>query len=218
MLMRTAELAAPVIDSLRRQRQERDRHLETILMLAKACEARDETTGQHLQRIHQLSRQLGLQMGLSVEEADRIATAAILHDIGKIRLPESILQNPGRLSDQEWEEMRKHPIYGEEILGDSLDFTLERQSVRWHHERWDGTGYPDGLKGEEIPLVARIVAVADAFEAMTSQRPYKLAWPRERAITEIWMLRNKHYDPSVVDGLLELWDAGLAGQTREAEA
>ncbi|MFQ5880666.1 MAG: HD domain-containing phosphohydrolase, partial [Dehalococcoidia bacterium] len=217
LLATAAGLAAPVLDARHRQMQEQERHRETIHMLAGAVEAKDDSTGRHLQQIYRLSRALALQVGLTTTEAEALATAAILHDIGKIRLPESILCNPGRLNDQEWVEMRKHPIYGDEILANSPDFALECETIRWHHERWDGSGYPDGLQGEEIPLAARIVAVADAFDAMTSERPYKAAWPPERAIAEIVALRGIHYDPRVVDALLSLQEEVITGRTLEGE-
>ena len=180
--------------------EERQKAYErTTLLLAMAAEARDPYTEHHLYRIRGYSEAIALQMGLTLAKAKEIGLASLLHDIGKTRVPDAILTKPGPLSEDEWKIMRRHTVWGEELLPANAWFTTARQIARCHHENWDGTGYPDGLKGDEIPLAATIVAVADGFDAMTSKRPYKNAWPSARAMRELQADSGHRYSPEVVE-------------------
>src|SRR3954451_1068099 len=153
---------------------------EAVMALARAAEAKDHSTGDHVVRVGDLAASLALRTGMSPTEAEDVGFAAMLHDVGKLHLPDSILQKPGALTAEEWEIVKQHTIWGERILGSSAGFELARRIARWHHENFDGTGYPDQLRGASIPLAARIVRVADVFDALASARPYKEAWSRER--------------------------------------
>lgn len=181
---------------------------ESLRLLADAAEARDPNTGGHLRRIRHYAYALARELGCGEEESQAIAGASMVHDLGKLRLPDSVLMNPGRLTDDEWELVRLHPVHGARLIGDSPNFEVERAVVRWHHERWDGSGYPDGLRGEEIPLAARIVAVADALDALTTERPYKSAWSVADAVAEVRRMRGSMFCPNVVDALERLWMRG----------
>lgn len=176
--------------------------VELIERLAQAAEWRDNETGSHIKRMSKYCGVLALALGLDPEEAARIELAATMHDIGKIAVPDSILHKPGKLTDDEFREMRGHTIIGSKLLagGDDMLLMTAAEIARWHHERWDGAGYPDGLKGEQIPLAARIAAVCDVFDALTSERPYKRAWDSKSALDEITSLAGTHFDPTVVDG------------------
>lgn len=182
----------------------RQAHLDAMLRLAAVAEARDALTGNHLHRLRAYSEAIGRQLGLSEEEVTALGHAAVVHDIGKLRIPDALLAKPAPLSEEEWALVRKHPVYGEDLLGEGSFYALARQVARWHHERWDGSGYPDGLRGEAIPLGARIVAVADVFDALTSPRPYKEAWSVAEAVRYIREQRGKHFAPDVVDAFVAL--------------
>jgi putative two-component system response regulator len=147
-------------------------------------------------------------MGVPSEEAREIGLASLLHDIGKMRVPDSILMKPGSLSPEEWKAMKRHTVWGDELLAGHAWLETARHIARWHHENWDGSGYPDGLEGPQIPPSASIVAVADGFDAMTSDRPYKKAWPPTRAVREIQTQRGKRYSPRVVDAFMRALDKG----------
>jgi HD-GYP domain-containing protein (c-di-GMP phosphodiesterase class II) len=169
------------------------------MLLAVAAEARDPYTENHLLRIRGYSEAIASELGLSPQETREIGLASLLHDIGKMQVPDSILTKPGALTAEEWEIVKQHPTWGEELLSLHPSFEGARQIARWHHENWDGTGYPDGLRGEEIPIGAAVTAVADGFDAMTTQRPYKGAWPPDRAIREIRQNKGLRYSPKVVE-------------------
>ncbi|MHB8515662.1 MAG: diguanylate cyclase domain-containing protein [Dehalococcoidia bacterium] len=190
----------------------KDAHLEAILRLAYAAEARDPYTGRHLHRIKAFTAVLGRQMGLNDEQLEALGYGAVVHDLGKLRIPDSILIKAGELSDDEWKIMKRHPEYGAEFLGTSPFYDVARQVAMYHHERWNGSGYPHGLKGEEIPLAARIVSVADVYDALTSDRPYKVAWPPERALAELIQMRGKTLCPHSVDAFLRLWNDGVIAE------
>jgi hypothetical protein len=181
---------------------------QTLLMLATIVEARDTDAGLHLRHIQHYSRILALKLGFDRRMADEIAYAATVHDVGKAQVPDAILKKPGALTPQERREMQKHTIWGDGLLAENDEFAMAREVARSHHERWDGNGYPDGLAGDEIPLAARVVAVADVYDALISERPYKEAWPPERAIAEIRNLRGSHLDPVVVDAFVDLYESG----------
>ena len=178
--------------------------LEVVLRLARAAELHDDDTGEHIDRMSRMCGEVALELGLPVTRADTIRYAAVLHDVGKIGVPDDILRKPGGLTAAEMTTMRRHVVEGALLLEGSPSPVLQVAEiiVDTHHERWDGTGYPNGLSGEEIPLEGRIAAVCDVFDALTHQRPYKPAWTVERACAEIARLRGTHFDPEVADALL----------------
>jgi HD-GYP domain-containing protein (c-di-GMP phosphodiesterase class II) len=178
--------------------------LELVARLAKAAESRDEDTGEHIERIGSMARRLALAIGVPAEEAEQLGHAAALHDVGKIAIPDAVLLKPGKLDAQEWEIMRSHAELGAEVLAGSASPVLQvaERIARTHHERWDGTGYPNGLAGEAIPLEGRIVAVCDVFDALTSRRPYKEPWPVEEALAELRRGAGSHFDPALVEAFL----------------
>ena len=176
---------------------------QTLSMLAQIVEARDTDAGLHLKHITHYSRALALALEFSEQQANEIAYAAMIHDVGKAQVPDAILKKAGPLTPDERREIQKHTVWGHELLVDNQEFEIAGQVARSHHERWDGTGYPDGLVAEAIPIAARITAVADVYDALTSERPYKHAWSAPDAITEIRRLRGTHFDPNVVDAFLE---------------
>jgi putative two-component system response regulator len=180
------------------------REYETLSVLARTAEYRDSDTGSHLIRMAEYSRLIGINLQLDPELTERIFLAAPMHDVGKIGIPDGILLKPGKLSPEEWSEMQRHTEYGHEIFRHSRTPVLQLSGeIAWaHHESWDGSGYPRGLKGEQIPLSARIVAVADVFDALTTQRPYKSAWSVEDAIAELHKLSGQKLEPACVDALL----------------
>ncbi|MDO8717186.1 MAG: response regulator [Dehalococcoidales bacterium] len=174
-----------------------------IRALVNALEARDKYTSGHSQRVTDIATAITRKMGLSPEATDTIVFAGLVHDIGKIGISEFILNKPASLTHEEFHEIRKHPEIGEHILAPvAVDEEIMRL-VKHHHEHYDGSGYPDGLKDKQIPLGARILAVADAFEAMTSERPYRKALTPQAAYAEIERCRGTHFDPEVVDIFLK---------------
>lgn len=183
------------------------REEEVIWRLARAIEYRDGTTGEHISRVATISKLIALGLGLDEKRAHIIYLAAPLHDIGKIGVSDFILQKPGKLSDEEMAVMRDHVRIGCHILenGTSDLIRVARQIAGAHHERWDGTGYPAGLAGPDIPLEGRIVAVADVFDALCSERPYKKAWPVEEAYAEILANSGTHFDPRCVEAFKAQW-------------
>jgi PAS domain S-box-containing protein len=203
---RTADLEAA--NAALRRAQE-----ETIDRLARAGEFRDDDTGLHTRRVGRTAALLARELGLPTAEALRVGQAAVLHDVGKVGIPDAILLKPGRLTDEELAHVRQHTAHGAAILGGSEHDLLQLAEVIAvsHHERWDGTGYPTGLAGEAIPLVGRIVAVADVLDALTHARPYKAAWPLERALAEIEAQAGRQFDPRVVVALLRLHEHGHLG-------
>ena len=178
-------------------------HLRTIEALALAIEAKDHSTHDHLQRVQIYALELGKKMQLDDNQLQALRTASILHDIGKLAVPEHIISKPGKLTSEEFEKMKIHPIVGAEIL-DRVQFPYDVVPiVRAHHERWNGTGYPYGLKGEEIPLGARILAVADCLDALASDRQYRRALPLDEAMAVIVAEAGKSYEPRIVTILQE---------------
>jgi hypothetical protein len=205
-----------------RTRELRETEIEIVTRLGRAVEWRDEETGEHIARLSDLCRRLGLAVGMSLRDADLLGRASVMHDVGKIGVPDSILRKPGPLDDDEWQAMREHTTIGSGILSGSRVplVQMAEEIARTHHERWDGSGYPNGLAGEQIPLVGRIVAICDVFDALMSDRPYKDAWPFEDAIAEIESQGGKHFDPGLVrpfvEMVTELRKASEAGQLVEA--
>lgn len=179
-------------------------NMEAIYMLAVASDTKDLDTGAHVRRIEHYTRLLALELGLSAKEAEHMAYSSILHDVGKIQVPDEILRKPAALSEDEWKIMRQHTIAGERILSRKPFFNLARAIARSHHENWDGSGYPDGLKTTKIPLAARIVHVVDVYDALTSIRPYKQAWSSATATSEIEQKQEQYFDPEIVRAFLQL--------------
>ena len=184
-------------------RTEELRHtqLEIIQRLGRAAEFRDNETGLHVIRMSHYSRLLVQATTNNGEWIDLVFNAAPMHDIGKIGIPDHILLKPGKLSPDEWEVMARHPLIGAQIIGDDPSplMRMSRDIAENHHEKWDGSGYPFGRAGAEIPLAARIVAVADVFDALTTARPYKPAWSVEDSVALIDRERGRHFDPHLVD-------------------
>lgn len=182
--------------------------LEIIQRLSAASECKDEATGHHICRMSHYSAAVARQMGLDNAKVEMILHAAPMHDLGKIGIPDRILLKPAKLSPLEWEIMKKHTLIGADILKDSKIELLRVGELiaRTHHEKWDGSGYPSGLRGIEIPLYGRIVAIADVFDAMTSARPYKDAMSVDVTLDAIRASKASHFDPAVVDAFFEILD------------
>jgi PAS domain S-box-containing protein len=182
-----------------------DAHRHAMYMLAIASEYKDPETGMHIKHLVQLTTNLALKMGFESKQAEHMGENSILHDLGKLGISDYILLKPGKLTDNEFETMKQHTTIGAKIIGDDEWFRQAYLIALSHHERWDGNGYPQGLKGESIPIAARIVAVADTFDALISKRPYKEAWTIKKAIDEIKKKSGKYFDPKVVEAFLSLY-------------
>ncbi len=206
VLQALADSSAVAIANVMAYKELCDSRLETLRRLAVAGEYRDDGTHQHTDRVARTSFLIAQQLGLSDSQADLIRQAAPLHDLGKLSLPDSILMKRTRLTVSEYEEVKRHPATGAAILGGSASSVLRlaEEIALSHHEWWDGSGYPAGLKGHEIPLSGRIVALADVFDALTHTRPYKLAWSGDEAVAEICRLAGRQFDPAVVQAFLNL--------------
>lgn len=183
-----------------------DLQINIIQCLGRAAEFRDNETGLHVIRMSHYARSLARAAGLSDEHAEMLLQAAPMHDIGKIGIPDRILLKPGRLDESEFAIIRQHPAIGAEILGryDSELMYMARCVALTHHEKWDGSGYPNRLKEEDIPLEGRIVAIVDVFDALTTVRPYKEAWPLEKTIDYLEVERARHFDPRLVDLFIKI--------------
>ncbi|MDR1921898.1 MAG: HD domain-containing protein, partial [Candidatus Adiutrix sp.] len=199
----------------------RDASLETIFRLARAAEYKDEDTGNHIISMSRISALLAERMGLGSVVVERILYASPMHDIGKIGIPDRILLKNGPLNDEEWAKMRMHTIFGGQILeGSNIGFLRLGEIIALtHHEKWDGSGYPNGLSGTRIPLAGRIVAVADVFDALMSKRPYKPALTVDQTVDIIRAGRDSHFDPAVVDvffaslnDIVKLWQNAQSEQ------
>jgi putative two-component system response regulator len=183
-------------------------NLDVIYSLATAAEAKDEITGNHVYRIQSFSEALALKMRLGDKTSAEIGYSSIMHDVGKISIPDEILKKPGKLTAEEFAVMKTHTTNAARILPGKPFYAMARIVARSHHEKWDGSGYPDGLKGEDIPLPARIVAIADVFDALVTVRPYKEAWPMSRAIEEMIKSAGRHFDPDITDMWVKLYHEG----------
>ncbi|WP_129630416.1 HD-GYP domain-containing protein [Candidatus Oscillochloris fontis] len=187
-----------------------DAYDATIVGWSRALDMRDQETHGHSERVTELTVRLARTMGIAEEEIEHLRRGALLHDIGKMGIPDSVLLKTGTLTDDEWALMRMHPIYSYELL-QQIEFLRPALSIPIsHHERWDGQGYPAGLKGEQIPLAARIFAVIDVWDALTNDRPYRKAWPPERARSYIAQQAGIHFDPEVVTVFLEHIDMWIS--------
>ena len=195
------------------------RERETVYRLSKAAEYRDPETGAHILRMAHYSELIAREMGLPVSEQELLLEAAPLHDIGKVGIADDILLKPGKLDPREFTVMQSHTTIGFEILKDSSSEVLNvgAQIALHHHEKFDGTGYPRGLRGEDIPLFSRIVAVADVFDALTSERPYKTAWSLEQAAKHINDSAGSHFDPTCVAAFIAQWSGVLDVRQRLTE-
>lgn len=173
---------------------------QIIRRLGRAAEFKDNETGNHVIRMAHYARLIAEAYGLGPKAQEILLLTAPMHDIGKIGIPDSILLKPGRLTPEEWTVMKQHPVMGADIVGQHEDDILKtaRTIALTHHEKWDGAGYPQGLRGEDIPLVGRIVAIADVFDALVSQRPYKPAFPVEQALAYMTQQAGQHFDPDLI--------------------
>jgi putative two-component system response regulator len=176
-------------------------HYDAIYTLARASEAHDEDTGSHVLRIRRIVERLAIELGHDEETARDLGHDAMLHDVGKLRIPPSVLKKPGELTDAERTVMESHTVRGERLLSDRPTMQRAARIARSHHECWDGTGYPDGLSGQDIPMAARITAVADVLDALISERCYKQSWSYEQAMKEVISLAGTKLDPEVIDAL-----------------
>jgi len=201
------------VDELRQTR------LQIVQRLGLAAEYKDNETGLHVIRMSHYTHLLARAAGLGEVEADDLLNAAPMHDVGKIGIPDAILQKNGKLDEAEWQVMRQHAQIGAEIIGEHESGLLRmaRSIALTHHEKWDGSGYPNGLAGEAIPLEGRIVAIADVFDALTSVRPYKPAWPVEEALEFLRRESGRHFDPQLVELFLGILPAILEVKERWAE-
>ncbi len=205
-----------------------DTQVEVIRRLAQAAELRDDDTGAHIDRVGRICERVARQMGMAPREAERLRIASTLHDVGKIGVADRVLLKRGELDSAEWDAMMAHTTAGAALLSGSNSPLLQMAEViaRTHHERWDGTGYPEGLKGDQIPLVGRICAICDVFDALASRRSYKDPWAFDRVVREIERKRGSHFDPRVVDAFLtvidefrdEAWDRSDASEELNAPA
>lgn len=184
----------------------RDTRLDVIQRLAVAAELRDTGTGKHIFRMSRYCQLLAMAVGFTKEQGELLLATSPLHDIGKIAIPDVILLKSSALEPREFEIIKTHPILGAKILSgsDSVFLRMAETIALTHHERWDGSGYPHGIKGENIPLVGRICAIADVFDALSSERPYKQAWGFEQTMTEIKRLKERSFDPKLVDAFVDI--------------
>jgi PAS domain S-box-containing protein len=195
-----------VTDARRTSRDLEQAQFEMLARLAAAAEYRDDETGQHTRRVGELSVTIAERLGLPASQIELIGLAAPLHDIGKIAIPDALLGKPGKLTQEEFDQMKTHTAVGAQMLSGSAFalVQLAEQIAGTHHERWDGRGYPSGLAGDAIPIAGRIVAVADVFDALTHERPYKSAWTTEDAIAEMTSQAGRHFDPDVLEAFLAM--------------
>ena len=192
-------------------------YIQIVQALAASVDAKDRYTHGHSSRVAAYSREIAKRAGLSVAEQDSIYMMGLLHDVGKIGIQDAIINKTGRLTDQEYAEIKTHPVVGYEILRNIEDYPELMVGARWHHERYDGGGYPDGLAGEDIPEVARIIAVADTYDAMTSNRSYRKALSQETVRAEIENCKGSQFDPRFADVMLEMIDEDTSYSMREGD-
>ncbi len=211
LLQALADSTAVAMENVRFVAELQSSRLETLQRLALAAEFRDATTAEHTERVGRTAFLLAGALGLAAEEAVVLRQAAPLHDLGKLAVPDAVLRKQGSLTAAEFELMKRHATAGAALLAGSTSSVLRtgEQIAASHHERWDGRGYPYELTGEAIPMSGRIVALADVFDALTHERSYKTAWAVDRAVEEIVGLRERHFDPEVVDAFLSLDAASL---------
>lgn len=194
-------------------------HIDLVERLGRAAEYKDTDTGEHIIRMSQYSKILALAYGIDEESAELLKQAAPMHDIGKIGIPDAILLKPGKLTELEFDTMKEHTLIGAQILSKSASplLQLAYQLAMEHHEKWDGSGYPHGIAGEQISIEARIVAIADVFDALTSKRPYKEAWSTDKAIELLKQQAGKHFDPKLVTLFISCLDEVLEVRSANQE-
>lgn len=215
--VRVEERTAQLREALR---QVKEGSLETIVRLARAAEFKDDDTGAHVLRTSQYAAAIARKLGRPEPEVENLLHAAPMHDIGKIGIPDRILLKPAKLDEDEWRIMRRHCHMGAQILVDSESevIRLGETVALTHHEKWDGTGYPRRMKGTDIPLVGRITAIADVFDALTTKRPYKEPFPVDRSFSILREGRENHFDPDVVDAFFQVTDEILAIREKYQDA
>lgn len=198
--------------SLVQAEQLKQAHVDLVNRLGRAAEYKDTDTGEHIARMSQYSKLLALEFGMDEHQAELLRQAAPMHDVGKIGIPDAILLKPGRLTSEEFDHMKQHAVIGAQILANSSSALLQlaHKLALEHHEKWDGSGYPNGLKGEQISVEGRIVAIADVFDALTSKRPYKEAWSVEEALEHMQTQAGKHFDPHLINLFVNNLDAIIA--------
>ncbi|MCI7130657.1 MAG: response regulator [Lachnospiraceae bacterium] len=189
--------------------------MQIVKTLSGAIDAKDTYTNGHSNRVADYSREIAKRAGFSEKKQDDIYMMGLLHDVGKIGIPEAIINKPARLSDEEYAEIKTHPLLGAGILKNITEFPQLTVGARWHHERYDGKGYPDGISGEEIPMEARIIAIADAYDAMSSRRSYRDVLPQDVIRAELVKGRGTQFDPKFADIMLAMIDADTDYQMRE---
>ena len=201
-------VAKDQIDKMKYLEELKESQHDIIQKLSELSEAKSGETGQHIKRVSEYSRLLAEANGMSENEAELIRTASMMHDVGKLLIPREIIEKPGALTDEERRIMSEHTTYGQQILSHSEGEMIAMASTiaYEHHERWDGTGYPRGISGDEISVYAQIVSVADVYDALTSVRSYKAAWTAEEALNEIRNQRGKQFSPAVVDVFCNCFD------------
>ncbi|HEV3484075.1 MAG TPA: HD domain-containing phosphohydrolase, partial [Vicinamibacterales bacterium] len=184
--------------------------IDTIRAIAATIDAKDGYTHRHSERVAALARRIAEEMGLSVREQETAELSALLHDVGKIAVPDSILNKPERLTTTEFEEMKKHPLHGARILANIQSASVKAvlPGVQYHHEKWDGTGYPEGLAGEKIPLLGRLLGVADFIDALTSARAYRTAMPLDEVVALVAKGAGTHFDPQIAEAVVRLHQRG----------
>ena len=189
---------------------------DIVNIVINALKEKDKYTQGHSIRVIEFAVKIGHEIGLSDEEVKTLEVASLLHDIGKLGIPDKILKKPGRLTKEEYQIMQQHSANGEKMLNNIKILEKYKKYIRAHHERFDGFGYPDGLKGNQIPLISRIIFVADTFDAMTSDRPYRKGMPVEAAIEELVKCSGTQFDPQVVDAFLSVLRKGQEDLKKEA--
>ncbi len=214
LLTTLANMASKAIESAELHQRLRQSYLRTLRALARSLAARDPYSAAHGEAVTWLACRLGERLGLDDSEMSALRTYGPLHDLGKIGVADAVLLKPGPLTEEEFELVRQHTVIGEGIIQPLDPGPAALAMIRSHHERWDGTGYPDRLKGEEIPLAARIMAAADAFHAIVSHRSYRGGAVPFQAVQEVKRLRGFQFDPAVVDALVSLWDTGELAKFR----
>ena len=205
--------------SLVQAEQLKQAHVDLVHRLGRAAEYKDTDTGEHIARMSQYSKLLALEFGMGEQQAELLRQAAPMHDVGKIGIPDAILLKPGRLTPDEFDHMKQHAAIGAQILANSSSplLQLAHKLALEHHEKWDGSGYPNGLKGEHISVEGRIVAIADVFDALTSKRPYKEAWGVEEALENMQAQAGKHFDPHLINLFVNKLDAIIAIKSAHQE-
>lgn len=210
-----------ILDGMVKERTKElvDTRLEVIRRLGRAAEYRDDMTGFHIIRMSRYSQLLAIAAGMSEKEAEMLLNASPMHDIGKIGIPDNVLMKPGKLDPEEWAIMKTHVDIGVEILSGSSSSLMEMAAevAQNHHEKWDGSGYPHALSGDNIPFTGRVVAIADVFDALTTERPYKDAWPVEEAVEYLKDQSGKHFEPKLVDHFINILPDILQVRSQYAE-